>query len=241
MNETVETTAVELEPVRGRDPIAALSDIERQASALKAKIEAAGMVTRIGSREHLGIEALTLAGTMYGISARIVWSRPLEDGKGWEARAEAYNAAGALVGSGESMCSRDEAHWSRKPDFAVRGMAQTRSLSRALRSPVGSVVALASYAVTPAEEVDTDSAPTSTTAELPEWARAASPGATAKALTTILEKIGTKEAAADARRLGQSIFARCENTVPACVLFVLDQLAIRIEAEEALGPEPESS
>ena len=231
MTQAVETTGVELESVGGGDPIVALTDIERQANALKAKVEAAGMVTRIGDREHLGIEALTLAGTMFRVTAHIDYSRPLEDGRGWEARAEARAADGRLVGAGESMCTRDEAAWKRKPDYALRGMAQTRALSRALRGPVGSVVALASYAVTPAEEADTETTEPAEPPALPEWAQPASVKDTAAALTALLEAVGVEEPAARSREIGERIFARCEKTVPVCVLAVLQEVqAVKAES-----------
>ena len=49
---------------------------------------------------------------------------------------------------------RDEPNWRDKPDYALRSMSQTRATSKALRLPLGFVVALAGYEVTPAEEAE---------------------------------------------------------------------------------------
>jgi hypothetical protein len=230
--ETVDGTAVELDRVADSGPIAALGNIEQQADALKARIEAAGMVTRIGDREHLGIEALSLAATMYGISAHVVWSRPLDDGQGWEARAEARTVDGRIVGAGESMCTRDEPHWRRRPDFARRGMAQTRALSRALRGPVGSVVSLASYAAVPAEEADSSTEAAAAPDEPPEWARPASAAATGEALIAVLEAVGIEDPPTRMRSIGSRVREFCGGEVPACVLEVLKDLRASIPRKE---------
>ncbi|MBO0723653.1 MAG: hypothetical protein J2P41_22705, partial [Blastocatellia bacterium] len=64
---------------------------------------------------------------------------------GWEARVEVHNANGQLIGAGEAMCVRRERTWANRDDFALRAMAQTRAISRALRNPLGFVVKLAGY------------------------------------------------------------------------------------------------
>ena len=88
------------------------------------------------------------------IRDRIEWSRKLENG--WEARAIAvYNASGATIGAGEAQCLYTETKWSKRDDYALRGMAQTRAISRALRGPLGFVVQLAGFATTPADEMPT--------------------------------------------------------------------------------------
>jgi hypothetical protein len=89
---------------------------------------------------------------MLGVFPICVWSRPTDNG--WEARVEARTLAGALVGAAEASCTRDEPNWRDKPDYALRSMAQTRSTSKALRLPLGFVVALAGYEATPAEEAE---------------------------------------------------------------------------------------
>jgi hypothetical protein len=131
-------------------------EIVRQASAvaraLAPVIEDRGLYTDINGRRHVRVEGWTLLGSMLGVFPVCVWSRPIENG--WEARVEARTLGGALVGAAEASCTRDEPNWRDKPDYALRSMAQTRSTSKALRLPLGFVVALAGYEATPAEEAE---------------------------------------------------------------------------------------
>lgn len=75
------------------------------------------------------------------------------EGYDWEARVEARTMDGRTVGGAEAMCSRNEHTWAKREDYALRSMAQTRAVSKALRGPLGFIVALAGYATTPAEEM----------------------------------------------------------------------------------------
>jgi hypothetical protein len=137
-------------------PGAEPADIVRHASAvaraLAPVIDDRRLYTDINGRRHVRVEGWTLLGSMLGVFPVCVWSRPVEGG--WEARVEARTLSGALVGAAEASCMRDEPNWRDKPDYALRSMAQTRGTSKALRLPLGFVVALAGYEVTPAEELD---------------------------------------------------------------------------------------
>jgi hypothetical protein len=134
------------------DPIAVLGQASRVALALATVIKKQGLFTRIGNKEYVHVEGWTLLGSMLGVFAQIEWTRKLEDG--WEARATATAAAsGAVIGAGEAQCLRSESTWARRDDYALRGMAQTRAISRALRGPLGFVVELAGFAATPADEM----------------------------------------------------------------------------------------
>jgi len=75
---------------------------------------------------------------------------------GWsyEAAAEVRTLDGRVIGRGEAICSREEENWMRSTDSAVKGMAQTRACSRALRQALGFIVGLAGYSATPQEEMD---------------------------------------------------------------------------------------
>lgn len=75
------------------------------------------------------------------------------EGHDWEACVEVKTASGVIVGRAEGMCSRAEASWSKKPDPAVKSMAETRAASRAFRGALGWIVAIAGYNPTPAEEM----------------------------------------------------------------------------------------
>ena len=66
---------------------------------------------------------------------------------------EARTLDGRIVGAAESMCTRAESTWARRDEYALRGMAQTRAVSRALRAPLGQIVVLAGYEPASAEEI----------------------------------------------------------------------------------------
>jgi hypothetical protein len=88
---------------------------------------------------------------MTKVYAVIEWTKEREDG--WEARAQAFTIDGQIVGAGEAVCLKDEANWRGKPSTALKGMAQTRAMSRALRAPLGFIMTLAGYRATAAEEM----------------------------------------------------------------------------------------
>ncbi len=89
------------------------------------------------------------------------------DGMDWEACVEVRTADGTVHGRAEAMVSRSEETWSRREDFALRSMAETRAESRAYRRAIGWIVHLAGYSPTPAEEMGhTSGADTSAPAAL---------------------------------------------------------------------------
>lgn len=75
---------------------------------------------------------------------------------GWsfDAVAEVRTMDGRVIGRGEATCSREEPNWKDATDSAVKGMAQTRACSRALRQALGFIVGLAGYSATPQEEME---------------------------------------------------------------------------------------
>lgn len=75
---------------------------------------------------------------------------------GWsfDAVAEVRTLDGRCIGRGEATCSREEENWMRSSDSAVKGMAQTRACSRALRQALGFIVGMAGYSATPKEEME---------------------------------------------------------------------------------------
>jgi hypothetical protein len=100
---------------------------------------------------------MTLIGNMTGHTVKVEWCRPVPEewgiGKGWEARAVVINREGREVAGAESMCLRSERAWSKRDEFAVRSMAQTRASGKALRLALGYIVTLAGWEALPAEEI----------------------------------------------------------------------------------------
>jgi hypothetical protein len=132
-----------------------------QANVLADIITEKGMSTSIGrgkgARQHINIEGWQTLGAMTGIFAVVEWTRELVDDEGnqqgWEARATATTADGRVVGAAEAECRRSEATWAKRDSYALRSMAQTRAMSKALRGPLGFIVHIAGYSATPEEEM----------------------------------------------------------------------------------------
>jgi hypothetical protein len=139
-----------------RDPAEMIRQATEAANQLMAVVSKAGLKMRIGSKDYLKVEAWTTLGVMVGCTARTEWSRPVENG--WEAAVEVVNAAGVVIGRAEAECLRSEANWKNRDDYAVRSMAQTRAMGKALRMPLGWIAVLAGFEATPAEEMPAQAA-----------------------------------------------------------------------------------
>jgi hypothetical protein len=153
----VEVIGTELEPVtsgtlfRTDDPVQIIESASAVADALSRVLRDRQLTSNISGKEHVRVEGWTLLGTMLGVFPVVEWTRPVADG--WEARVEARTLAGQVVGAAEAECLRTERTWKSRDDYALRSMAQTRAVSKALRGPLGFVVTLAGYEATPAEEM----------------------------------------------------------------------------------------
>jgi hypothetical protein len=133
------------------DPVAVVERASAVATALADVLKQKRLTAKIGNREHVLVEGWTLLGSMLGVFAEVEWTRPTDNG--WEARAVARTMAGRTVGAAEAMCSKSESTWRNRDDYAIRSMAQTRAVSKALRLPLGFIMELAGYSATPAEEL----------------------------------------------------------------------------------------
>jgi hypothetical protein len=126
------------------------------ATALADLVRKQNLIVRIGQSDHVRVEGWTLLGSMLGVFPVVGWTRPVmvdEQPAGWEARVEARTRAGEIVGAAEAECLRSERTWKGRDDYALRSMAQTRAVSKALRLPLGFVMQLAGFNPTPAEEM----------------------------------------------------------------------------------------
>jgi hypothetical protein len=137
------------------DPVAVVEQSSKIASALSDVLKQKGLAKKISGREFVLVEGWTLLGTMLGVFPVVEWTRKLEDG--WEARVEARTLGGQVVGAAEAECLRSEKSWAKRDDYALRSMAQTRAMSKALRGPLGFIVQLAGFSPTPAEEMPDES------------------------------------------------------------------------------------
>ena len=146
------------------DPQAVVERASSVATALASVIKERKLSSKISGKDHVNVEGWTLLGSMLGVFAEVEWSRQLDNG--WEARAVARTLNGNVVGAAEAMCTTGEYRWGKADPYAVRSMAQTRAVSKALRLPLGFIMHLAGYSATPAEELPEDQ---------PERARGGSP------------------------------------------------------------------
>lgn len=126
------------------------------AGALKKVVQKQGLIANIQGKEYPQVEAWTLLGSMLGVFPVVEWTRRTDDGNGWECRVVVQTRAGEIVGSAEAECTRSERSWAKRDDYALRGMAQTRATSRAMRGPLGFVMTLAGYQALDASEMPSD-------------------------------------------------------------------------------------
>lgn len=138
---------------RTDDPVQVIEKASAVADALKNVLQKQGLTKNIQGRDHVLVEGWTTLGSMLGVVPVVEWTRPLDDGQGWEARVEARTLDGRVVGAAEAECTRGEKTWQSRDDYALRSMAQTRATSKALRGPLGFIVTLAGYDATPSEEI----------------------------------------------------------------------------------------
>ena len=132
------------------------------AKSLADLVRKQNLIVRIGQSDHVRVEGWTLLGSMLGVFPIVEWTRPVmvdEQKVGWEARVTAQTRGGEIVGSAEAECLRDERTWKSRDDYALRSMAQTRAVSKALRLPLGFVMQLAGFDPTPADEMPVYNAP----------------------------------------------------------------------------------
>lgn len=166
--EVVESQALAVRPSQEvglfgtQDPSQVIGKAKVVAQALKDVIVKQGLVSKIQGKEYPRCEAWTLLGTMLGVFPVLVWSKPVDGG--WEARVEARTKDGAIIGAAEAQCLRAERNWANRDDFALRSMAQTRATAKCLRMPLGFVMSLSGFEVTPAEEMVADHPPLSCSA-----------------------------------------------------------------------------
>lgn len=132
--------------------------IERATSIAKALsdvIERQKLYTDIKGRKFVRVEGWTTLGAMLNIFPSVQWTRRIEGhGITWEARVIIQTLDGKEISSAEAMCGSNEQTWAGRGEYAIRSMAQTRAVSKALRLPLAWIMTLAGYEATPAEEME---------------------------------------------------------------------------------------
>lgn len=139
-------------------PVEIIQKAAEYATALVQVVDSRKLFTMIQGRKHVRIEGWTLLGSMLGAFSVVEWVKPLGptvDGltPGFEARVQVFRK-GQLIGAAEARCTRAEANWATKDDYALESMAQTRAAAKGFRLPLGFIMVLGGYEPCPAEEMD---------------------------------------------------------------------------------------
>jgi hypothetical protein len=137
------------------DPGSIIVRMGSVARALADVIDQQKLWVDIQGKRYVLAEGWTTLGGLLNLSPSTVWTRKMEQEvvETWEARVEVFQGV-QLRGAAEAMCSRSEPRWKAQPSYAIRSMAQTRAMSKALRLPLGFIMKIAGYEATPADEMD---------------------------------------------------------------------------------------
>mgnify|MGYP006401185567 FL=1 len=143
-----------------------LAAAQAKASQLKRLIGENNWSVRIGNSDHIRVEAWITLASGYNCTAQIVEGsvRPIEGyNRAFEARAEVLRSTPAgtvVIGAAEAECGTEgDGIWEAdQPRYAVRSMAQTRAISKAISSVLRWVVVLAGYSGTPFEDMPANAA-----------------------------------------------------------------------------------
>jgi len=106
---------------------------------------------RRGAPHHILVEAWQILGEIVEVHPVVVAVNPIEGG--YEAQVDLIDKEGQCVGRGFSLCTNKEKMWSKRDEFAIHAMAQTRATGRAFRNRFGQIAKLAGYSATPYEEM----------------------------------------------------------------------------------------
>lgn len=145
---------------RSQDPEAQLEEARARAKVLVEVVREQGLAQSFGGsrKPHVQVEGWTFLASQFGLIPDIEWTRELEDG--WEARAQLIRLAdGAVIAHAEGECRRSEEkggkhRWKSANSYELRSMAQTRAVSKVCRIALSSIMVLAGFSATPAEEMD---------------------------------------------------------------------------------------
>ncbi|KUK99160.1 MAG: Uncharacterized protein XE08_0206 [Parcubacteria bacterium 32_520] len=125
------------------------------ANILKNVIDEQKLYSNIQGKKYVQIEGWTTLATILNLRPIITDTERVtaEDEIIYRAHCEVRDNNDHIVGSADAMCSNKERNWRGRDEFAIMSMAQTRSISKALRLPLGWIMTLAGYSATPSEEM----------------------------------------------------------------------------------------
>ena len=140
---------------RSMNPTEQLAEARARAAVLVDVVREQGLAKTFGNspKPHVFVEGWQFLASQFGLIPDIEWTHELPDG--WEARAALTRLSdGQVVAHGDGECRTSEPNWKGRPSYAVRSMAQTRAVSKVCRIALSSVMVMAGFNATPAEEMD---------------------------------------------------------------------------------------
>lgn len=158
--EIIEATEAEIVPIGQRsiylstDPMDQLNEARQRASVLVEVVKEQGLAKSFGGgKPHVFVEGWQFLASQFGLIPDVEWTKELDDG--WEARAALRRLSdGVVIAHGDGECRRTESNWKNRDSYAIRSMAQTRAVSKVCRIALSSVMVMAGFNATPAEEMD---------------------------------------------------------------------------------------
>lgn len=125
------------------------------ANILKDIINKQQLFQKIQGNKYVTVEGWTTLSSILQLVPLISNCERLdrEDEIIYEAYCEVYTANNRLVSQASAICSNKERNWRNRDEYAIRSMAQTRAISKALRLPLGWIMTLADFTPTPLEEM----------------------------------------------------------------------------------------
>lgn len=138
------------------DPADQLNEARARAKVLVEVVREQGLAKSFGGgKPHVFVEGWQFLASQFGLIPEIEWTRELDTGAGWEARAALRRLSdGQIISTAEAECRTAERNWKGRDSYAVRSMAQTRAVSKVCRIALSSVMVMAGFNATPAEEMD---------------------------------------------------------------------------------------
>ena len=134
------------------------TDIKALAQELERFINENKLFSLISGKRFVNVEAWQYAGNRLGLSARVVEAinESSETHTAYFCTCEIVHVeSGTIVGKGHGVCENSEQGKKFYGRYAILGMAESRSVSRAYRNTIAFLIRLAGFEPTPAEEMDT--------------------------------------------------------------------------------------
>jgi len=142
------------------DPVQAIEQVTVIVKHVTALIKPRrkDFICQIQGRDYPMVVWWTAVGAFLGLMPRVVWTERIDEPvehhtETWKARAEVYNRVGALVSSGEAICSRGERGKQKWESSSLLAMAQTRATGRSFRTPLSCLAVMAGLEPTVAEDM----------------------------------------------------------------------------------------